>query len=304
MDAFPLKWLISGHAHQSSTHQTSQKRKNAFEADGQGRFLDRPGSRLPGRGEALPAVSQARGELAQEAATDGQGTQSSRCMSAPGHSRSRKGRSGSGALAGRFGVGRLGSRREKRSMVPMQRSVDEKQSNAYESPVGDHPPLDRESGSHAPPWLRRCMSLRASSRTAATSGAPAPPYRDLLQPEISLAAPVPEFGRVPGLGYEPPRLSPDLSSGAAARAAVAAQNEMLASMRMMTLAEPKVNRDSESGVGIEATDALGSILEPLVPTIRQGMSHASPDVLLYINIVSRSCARLTTGINEPYPVFY
>ena len=74
----------------------------------------------------------------------------------------------------------------------------------------------------------------------------------------------------PGDEGELPRPPEKIVSGAAARAAAAAQNEIIDSMRNIRLAEPKVTRDSESGVGIEVRDQ-GELAKNLdVPYIRQG----------------------------------
>jgi F-box and WD-40 domain protein 1/11 len=53
---------------------------------------------------------------------------------------------------------------------------------------------------------------------------------------------------------KPPRIPDDLMSGAAARAAAATQNEMFESVRNLRIPEPKIPRDSESGIGIEMRD--------------------------------------------------
>lgn len=59
-------------------------------------------------------------------------------------------------------------------------------------------------------------------------------------------------------------------SGAAARAAVAAQNEILDALKNIRLAEPKVTRDSESGVGIEVRSHGDSTLDIDIPVVRKG----------------------------------
>ena len=80
---------------------------------------------------------------------------------------------------------------------------------------------------------------------------------------------------MPGCAFElePSRPSLNLASGAAARAAAAAQNEILESMRNITLAEPHLTRDSESGVGIEVRDGGETMAEFDfdIPVVRQGM---------------------------------
>ena len=67
-------------------------------------------------------------------------------------------------------------------------------------------------------------------------------------------APAPNFGDIPGFGFETPAPHVDLSSGAAARAAAAAQNELLESMRKMDLRGYSEVKDSESGIGIESAE--------------------------------------------------
>ena len=66
---------------------------------------------------------------------------------------------------------------------------------------------------------------------------------------------------------EPPE---KLANGAAARAAVAAQNELLDALKHIRLAEPKVTRDSESGVGIEVRSHGESTADVGVPVVRKG----------------------------------
>ena len=66
---------------------------------------------------------------------------------------------------------------------------------------------------------------------------------------------------------EPPE---KFASGAAARAAVAAQNEILDALRHIRLAEPKVTRDSESGVGIEVRSHGDVTVDIGIPVVRKG----------------------------------
>ena len=83
----------------------------------------------------------------------------------------------------------------------------------------------------------------------------------------------------PGSETAPPRpiefseaLKPPekFASGAAARAAVAAQNEILDALKNIRLAEPKVTRDSESGVGIEVRSHGDSTVDIGIPVVRKG----------------------------------
>ena len=112
-----------------------------------------------------------------------------------------------------------------------------------------------------------------------------PAYHESPSRDGHLPAPVPEFGLVPGFGYETPRAPSDLSSGAAARAAAAAQNEILATMRSLNLAESKINRDSESGVGIEVRDRTEEVADLEIPVVRQGTFSASKEAIERVELV-------------------
>lgn len=125
-------------------------------------------------------------------------------------------------------------------------------------------------------WLRRCMStgLKHRPSTPSSSMTPPPPYDGLLIFEDD------DFTALPAMPggaseVEPSRPSLCLTSGAAARAAAAAQNEILDSMRNITLAEPHPTRDSESGVGIEVRDGEETMAEFDfdIPVVRQGMER-------------------------------
>ena len=121
-------------------------------------------------------------------------------------------------------------------------------------------------------WLRRCMStsLKPRPSTQSSSMTPPPPYDESLIFEDNNSA---DFPLLPGCAIEPSRPSLNLASGAAARAAAAAQNEILDSMRKITLAEPHLTGDSESGVGIEIRDGGETMVEFDfdIPVVRQGM---------------------------------
>ncbi|KAL2813152.1 WD40-repeat-containing domain protein [Aspergillus granulosus] len=100
---------------------------------------------------------------------------------------------------------------------------------------------------------------------------------------------------IPGNGLEPPVLPDGMYSGAAARAAAAAQNEMARKMEYMKLN----NQDSESGIGIDLQDRSEvSDLEPglvrvdpitFFPTeiMAQVLSHLDPESLMNTELVSR-----------------
>ncbi len=76
---------------------------------------------------------------------------------------------------------------------------------------------------------------------------------------------------IPGIGIEPPQVPDSTTSGAAARAAAAAQNEMLESTRNMRLSEPIVTKDCESGIGIEVRDRGGESTDSTTPVVRRGL---------------------------------
>lgn len=112
---------------------------------------------------------------------------------------------------------------------------------------------------------------------------PPPPYDGSLVFEDGDFTALPAM---PGcaIELEPSKPSLNLASGAAARAAAAAQNEILDSMRNITLAESHLTRDSESGVGIEVRDGGETMAEFDfdIPVVRQGMEtrgHHDPTSL-------------------------
>ena len=73
--------------------------------------------------------------------------------------------------------------------------------------------------------------------------------------DYHLPAPAPNFGDIPGVGYERTAPHVDLSSGAAARAAAAAQKLLTTNMRRLEIKNERIMiRDSESGVGIESAE--------------------------------------------------
>ena len=69
----------------------------------------------------------------------------------------------------------------------------------------------------------------------------------------------------------PPKPEGKVPCGTAARAAAAAQNEVFDTIHSLKLTEPKLTRDSESGVGIEVRDRGGVMPESDIPVVRKGM---------------------------------
>ena len=133
---------------------------------------------------------------------------------------------------------------------------------------------DSPAQSHTSGWLRRCISTSLKHRpsTSSSSVTPPPPYDGSL---VFVDDDFTALPAIPGCTIEPESSRPsfNLASGAAARAAAAAQNEILDSMRNITLAEPHLTRDSESGVGIEVRDSGETLAEFDfdIPVVRKGM---------------------------------
>lgn len=118
--------------------------------------------------------------------------------------------------------------------------VDEK--SVMNSPAWD--PVGPHTHSRTPGWLRRCVStkLRSRRQTADTPSRPVTAKR--VQQDFHSSP-------IPVVGFAPPTFPDDLSSGTAARAAAAEQNEMFRCLRKLHANERCVRRDSESGIGIE-----------------------------------------------------
>lgn len=112
-------------------------------------------------------------------------------------------------------------------------------------------------------WLRKCVSTTLGRRHRAQNNSNLTRDGHPLQGS-------PEILPSPGIGIEPPQVPNSTTSGAAARAAVAAQNEMLESARNMRLSEPIVTKDSESGIGIEVRDRRGESTDNTTPVVRRG----------------------------------
>ena len=167
------------------------------------------------------------------------------------------------------------SKRRKKSILSFSRSINgDLQDNTCHDRFTQNQIAEQDHDVRAHSFLRRCMSIRSQGRPQ-TPSTPLPAYHESPSASGYLPAPVPEFGLVPGFGYESPRPPADSSSGAAARAAAAAQNEILATMRSLSLLEPKLTRDSESGVGIEVRDHTDEFAESEVPIVRQGTEFDS-----------------------------
>ena len=114
-------------------------------------------------------------------------------------------------------------------------------------PTTSHDPQQKSSiRSKAPRWVRRCLSFTFHHHQRPLHTA-SPYHQPLFENECPISL-------MPGSGMGPPKIPEDLGSGAAARAAAATQNEIVESIRILRLTEPKIPRDSESGIGIEMRD--------------------------------------------------
>lgn len=116
------------------------------------------------------------------------------------------------------------------------------------------------SHSKASGWLRRCVS--ATFRHPRRPSASFQSHDDASFHVDYLTSPI------PGIGIEPPIIPDNLTSGAAARAAAATQNEILECVRNLRLTEPKIRRDSESGIGIEMRERGEESID--IPIPRKG----------------------------------
>ena len=118
-------------------------------------------------------------------------------------------------------------------------------------------------------WLRRLKSRSFRSMDLrSTPDSTSPQSMQILHAHGHRPTRIPDLGEMRDVGHEQPKPRADLSSGAAARAAAAAQNELLDNMRRLRLSESKLTRDSESGIGIERGDSTISFE---IPVVRQGI---------------------------------
>lgn len=161
------------------------------------------------------------------------------------------------------------------------------------------------SNSRAPGWLRRAASTsfrhKRSCSTLNSSTEDDIPYN------YTVSSPV------PGSGSEPPIVPHDPSSGAAARAAAAAQNEMLGVGRILVskndtrLSEPKVTRDSESGIGIDIRDRIDETTESETTIVRKGRAEPPKNPYGYAQradkiLIRRSHCVFTSRARRPRAV--
>lgn len=160
------------------------------------------------------------------------------------------------------------------------------------------PELEDDGRSSTHGWFRRCMSTtsRAHHPSPPPSFVTIPPY---YGPQISDDGEYTALPALPGYESESPRPPGKLPSGAAARAAAAAQNEVLDAMHNLRLAEPKLTRDSESGVGIELRDHAEVVTDLDVPVVRKGRTIKTLLYELLTEIQCRSFGCATRGTRGP-----
>lgn len=133
---------------------------------------------------------------------------------------------------------------------------------SQQSKTSTNPRIEDSSASHskASEWLRRCVS--ATFRHPCRPSTSLQSHDDASFHVDYLTAPI------PGIGIEPPIIPDNLTSGAAARAAAATQNEILECVRNLRLTEPHIRRDSESGIGIEMRERGTDSID--IPIPRKG----------------------------------
>ena len=135
------------------------------------------------------------------------------------------------------------------------------------SPV-DTPERDNIARNCSSCWLPRCLSttsrIRRPSPPPSFTSVP-PHYGDTVIDDGGLTA----LPALPGYGKAPPCPSGNILGGSAARVAANAHNDVPVAMQSLRLAEPKLTRDSESGVGIEVRDR-GDSTDLETPIVRKG----------------------------------
>lgn len=95
-------------------------------------------------------------------------------------------------------------------------------------------------------WLKRCLNSTFHCHRR-LGPMPSSCRESLFQQESPVSS-------IPGSSIDPPKISEDLFSGAAARPAAATQNEVLESLRTLKLSKSESVKDFESGIGIEMRD--------------------------------------------------
>lgn len=159
----------------------------------------------------------------------------------------------------------------KNGLFSLHRSTRDQREGPTENYSKSSPVYRPEQGNaaHVPTcgWLRRCMSTTSRQSSPPPSFTTIPPYygSPIFEDDDFTALPA-----LPGYENEPQRPPEKVPSGAAARAAVAAQNEVLENIRNLRLAEPKVTMDSESGVGIEVRDRAEVMTDLDISVVRKG----------------------------------
>lgn len=156
-----------------------------------------------------------------------------------------------------------GSKKHKIFLSPIDsfNETDQLLPHQHSKPSTSHR-IEGNSPSHSKSsaWLRRCVS--ATFRHPRRPSALLPPHDDASIHVGYLDTPI------PGIGIEPPIIPDNLTSGAAARAAAATQNEVLECVRNLRLTDPKIPRDSESGIGIEMRERGEESID--IPIPRKG----------------------------------
>lgn len=189
---------------------------------------------------------------------------------------------------------RVASQRRKSLVSPNYTIHDEPQYEFQKMPSADRqlstesPVWIEEFYSHpqprAPGWLRRCVSTTFRHRRRTSDNPSRPATAKWAQPD-------PSYPPIPITDVAPPTLLRDNSGGKAARAAAAAQNEMLDYIRKFRTQECNVRGDSESGVGIDTRcDESGTAIA------RRGRPREVRHSLMFTKLNDRPCPRAAKGV--------
>lgn len=148
------------------------------------------------------------------------------------------------------------------SVTLRRRSSRQQLDSMYDAPPVEH--VGRKDDAVSGNWDARSKGnwLNGHNRQSSVNSPPA--LQSFHAPTVPIPVPI------PGNGLEPPIFPDDISAGAAARAAAAAQNELARAERIAShTSESKLTRDTESGIGIDLRDR-SEILEGELGAVRAG----------------------------------
>ena len=163
----------------------------------------------------------------------------------------------------------------RRSFLPSRTSravEDTGAKHGHPGPSTDHrADLKPSTHSKASEWLRRAASTRFGHRRHSTS-APTASFGQRPETSYNTASGCRVITGLPAWDF----FEYSHTSGAAARAAAASQNEFSGSARTLVtradsrFSDLKTTGDSESGIGIDLRDRMEEITDAAIPVVRQG----------------------------------